>query len=257
MPQRLASAATPHATKAPARAAAPPRAAPAPAQAPKAGWAPAGPGAKAAPVLDLRGYRTGAQDHAALRKLLGTQYQGAKSYSDALQEMDPKLKGISDENLVGLYVYSMENVPGLSYREVNRALREGPQPERARLAPMAKAVAGALAELDAYRGKAYRGAQLDASALARYVPGATVREPSFSSTSRDQKVAQRFATEKKAPAGKRPVLFTLESKGGGRELPFSRYPGEREVLFPPGAAFRVDQVETKAGVLHVRLSEVP
>ena len=62
-------------------------------------------------------------------------------------------------------------------------------------------------------------------------------------------------TSAKLEPGKTAVMFTMESKSG-RELPFSRFPSEREVLFQPGAQFRVAKSELKAGVLHVKLAEL-
>jgi hypothetical protein len=202
----------------------------------------------------LFGFRATASDRSALRSLLGDKYAGTKQYAEIFRRENVKLKGISDESLVGLYVYSLEGVPGMSYREVNAALRHGPEAERKKLFALAKAVADALTGLPAFEGAVYRGAQLDAQSIARYAPGATVSEPSFTSTSVDKKIAKKFATEQKVPPGKTAVMFTLESKSG-RELPFSRFPGEREVLFQPGTQFRVAKSELKGGVLYVKLSE--
>lgn len=223
----------------------------------KAGWSAGASSGGRAGLIDLRDFKPNANDRTGLRNLLGDKYKGTKQYADILQRQDARLKNVKDENLVALYLYSMEGAPGLTYREVNHALRNGTPKEQAKLLPLAKTVAGALADLAPFKGNVFRGAQLTAEQLARYVPGATVQEPAFTSTSVDAKIARKFATEAKLPAGKTAVVFTMESKGGGRELPFSRYPGEREVLFAPGAAFQVAKVEKKNGQVLIKLTEVP
>jgi hypothetical protein len=223
----------------------------------KAGWSAGASSGGRAGGIDLRDFKPNANDREGLRKMLGAMYGPTKQYADILQRTNPALKNVKDENLVGLYLYSMEGAPGLTYREVNQALRNGTPKEQAKLLPLAKAVAGALADLAPFKGNVFRGAQLTAEQLARYTPGATVTEPSFTSTSVDSKVAKRFATEAKLPPGKTPVVFTFESKGGGRELPFSRFPGEKEVLFSPGSAFQVAKLEKKNGQVLIKLVEVP
>lgn len=80
-------------------------------------------------------------------------------------------------------------------------------------------------------GTSYRGADLSDELLARYEPGRVVTERGFTSTSRDVTVAQGdFGGN---------ALFTVTGRSGRAVAPVSQFPGESEILYDRGTAFRV------------------
>ncbi|MET8422574.1 ADP-ribosyltransferase [Nocardia sp. NPDC004860] len=97
---------------------------------------------------------------------------------------------------------------------------------------LAADIASGLEKLPAYDGTVWRGMHLTSEQLARYVPGAKVTEPAFTSTSRD---SRRIFTSN--------VEFIIHSESGRDISALSARPGEQEVLFKPGTTFEVRGVE--------------
>ncbi|MCU1643424.1 MAG: putative NAD(+)--arginine ADP-ribosyltransferase [Nocardia sp.] len=113
------------------------------------------------------------------------------------------------------------------YSDLNHRLRSGLEldPEQQKLVAD---MASGLEKLPAYDGTVWRGTHLKPEQLARYVPGARVTEPSFTSTSRDPR--RIFASN---------VEFIVHSETGRDISAISARPGEKEVLFKPGTTFEV------------------
>ncbi|MFJ9362851.1 ADP-ribosyltransferase [Nocardia sp. NPDC101769] len=93
---------------------------------------------------------------------------------------------------------------------------------------LAADIASGLEKLPAYDGTVWRGTHLTPEQLARYVPGAKVTEPAFTSSSRD---SRRIFTSN--------VEFIIHSESGRDISALSARPGEQEVLFKSGTTFEV------------------
>ncbi|MEU0540323.1 ADP-ribosyltransferase [Nocardia sp. NPDC005978] len=118
------------------------------------------------------------------------------------------------------------------YTDLNNRLRNDIplDPEQQRIADD---ISAGLSKLPPFEGTVWRATSLDAEQLARYVEGAIVPEPSFTSTSAD---ARRTFTGN--------VEFVMHSKSGRDVTEFSSRPQEKEVLFDRNATFEV------RGVVH-------
>ncbi|WP_280268034.1 ADP-ribosyltransferase [Nocardia wallacei] len=114
------------------------------------------------------------------------------------------------------------------YEDLNRRLRDGTDltPEQRRTADD---ISEGLRNLPPFEGTVWRGLTLDAEAIARYVPGATVTEAAFTSTSRDRRTS--FTGD---------VEFVIHSSTGRDISGFSAAPrNESEVLFDRNTTFQV------------------
>lgn len=198
----------------------------------------------------LPGYRTTESERAAVVSALGDWGQTADFIGDIedLHRRDKTLREIPMEDLMALKAYSF-SIPGMSFKELNTALRSQDPVELSRLEPLLKGSASALAQLPPHDGTVFSGARLDDATLAQYTKGAVVCERAFFSTSTNEGIAERF---------KKNVMFVVESNGKGRGIDaFSLYPGEGEVLFPPGSRFKVLERTTGGdGVTTIRLGAV-
>lgn len=124
----------------------------------------------------------------------------------------------------------MDDYTGLGYRDLNDALR-GNAVEASQLARI-EAIKSALQKLPPYRGPVVRGTDLPPEVLAQYRPGEVVTEEAFLSTSTNPAVARSTAFSGN-------VEFRIFSKTGRDISSVSLFPGEREILFPPGSHFYV------------------
>ncbi|MEV6095093.1 ADP-ribosyltransferase [Nocardia sp. NPDC051981] len=136
------------------------------------------------------------------------------------------------------------------YADLNKRLRSGADldPHQAELADH---ISSALDKLPTFEGTAWRGTNLSPEDLARYVKGATVREPSFTSTSTDR---NRIFTGN--------VEFIMHSTNGREVSPLSARPAEKEILFDRNATFEVrgvvhDPNANLFGVTRIYLVETP
>lgn len=118
---------------------------------------------------------------------------------------------------------------------LNAALRSGKltDGQREHVAMLNEAVAA----LPRYEGPAQSGATLTAAQQAVYKPGAVVKPREFVSASIDKQVRTGN------------TQFAIEATGrrGADVTKLSNHPGEHEVLFPSGSAFRVGKVEGEPG----------
>lgn len=144
----------------------------------------------------------------------------------------------------------LDEYTGPKFRSWNQALRSGfvSAPMRAKI----NALSGAIAKVTPkFSGKAHRGLKFTESAIARkfladFVDGKTYTTPQFFSTSTDASVAYNFA------GGNHGVFIIVGCAGANganlRPVTGNADLGEREVLFPPGTTFNVQQArETKEG----------
>lgn len=148
----------------------------------------------------------------------------------------------------GLHDYT-----GPGFGSINAYLRrEGSYPadEAAALQARADRVSRELARLPPVPGTTYRGTDLTPQQAARYEPGQVLTEGSFTSTSTDVQVAERYTDN---------AFFTVRGQSGRDVAPFSQHPDQAEILYDQGTRFRVITREWDAdlGRWLITLREVP
>jgi ADP-ribosyltransferase exoenzyme len=125
---------------------------------------------------------------------------------------------------------ALADYTGSGYRDLNDALRSNAvdASQHARI----EAIKNALQKLPTYRGPVVRGTDLSPEVLAQYRPGAVITEKAFLSTTTNPAVARSTAFSGN-------VEFRIVSFTGRDVSSVSMFPGEREILFPPGTHFFV------------------
>jgi hypothetical protein len=125
---------------------------------------------------------------------------------------------------------ALADYTGSGYQDLNNALRIDAldASQQARV----DALNRALEKLPAYEGPVVRGTNVPQEVLDGYKPGEVVSEPAFMSTSTNPAVAQ-------SPTFAGNVEFRILSTTGRDISSLSLFPGEQEILFPPGAKFYV------------------
>ncbi|CAF1007578.1 unnamed protein product [Didymodactylos carnosus] len=94
-----------------------------------------------------------------------------------------------------------------------------------------------------FKGETYRGAKMNDFDISQYKVGTHVMNKSFLSTSKEQKIAENFAIG--GDSSKYSVLCKYETRNERTALAIetmSEFPGEKEVLILPYAAFKVINV---------------
>ena len=106
-----------------------------------------------------------------------------------------------------------------------------------------------LAKMPKYVGRSARGMSFGEAelkkVLAAYRKGAVVEDSAFVSSSYGEQAA--FSGN---------VFLQINGKTGVNISSFSKYGGEREVLFMPGTRFRVDEVTQTNGKYVITVTEV-
>ncbi|MBF0135505.1 MAG: ADP-ribosyltransferase domain-containing protein [Magnetococcus sp. DMHC-1] len=184
----------------------------------------------------------------AFRKLLGDARVNLLA-QDARQAAEKS--GVSIARLAVVDLASLRNYTGLtpsadqrSYQVINGALRSGDEAELARLAPLIETLKSALAKLPDYVGDVVRATDLPENIAESIVPGGIYSDAGFMST----------AIGETSFKGK--YLFFIKSKTGKWIEPFSFYPEQKEVLYPPGAGFVIRDVrKLDDGTIEVDLKE--
>jgi hypothetical protein len=125
---------------------------------------------------------------------------------------------------------ALADYTGPGYQDLNDALRNGTVD--ASQAARVDALNRALEKLPAYEGPVIRGSDIPAEVLERYKPGSVITELGFVSTTMNPAVAQ-------LPTFVGNVEFQIMSTSGRDISSFSMFPGEQEILFPPGTKFYV------------------
>jgi len=136
---------------------------------------------------------------------------------------------------------------GRGYARVNLTLRGG-TPMVPEMAGRIDALSTALRKLPDHIGWVHRGAELSPGQLARYRPGAVIREHPFTSTA--VLAEDRFSGN---------THFIIRSYSGRDVATYSQVPAEREVLFDRATRFKVmeNTYDKLAGEHVVVLMEVP
>ncbi|AYF76581.1 hypothetical protein D7D52_25310 [Nocardia yunnanensis] len=152
-----------------------------------------------------------------------------------IPESEPESLTVEEHEALHRYTDPDANV----FSDLNHRLRNNLEldPDQQRLAAD---ISSGLEKLPSFDGTVWRGTHLSPEELARYVPGAKVTEPSFTSSSRDPR---RIFTSN--------VEFVIHSESGRDISAISARPGEKEVLFKPDTTFEVRGVvhDPNAGLL--------
>ncbi|MGO9153601.1 ADP-ribosyltransferase [Mycobacterium sp.] len=125
---------------------------------------------------------------------------------------------------------ALADYTGSGYEDLNRALRSDAldASHHARI----DALNNALEKLPAYQGPVIRGTNLPPEVLDQYRPGEIITEDAFLSTTTNTAVAR-------SPTFAGNVEFRILSSTGRDISSLSMFPGEQEILFPPGTRFYI------------------
>ncbi|WP_329071032.1 putative T7SS-secreted protein [Amycolatopsis sp. NBC_01480] len=168
------------------------------------------------------GHHAGAADHQAFNDKFGP------GNERLLQE---QLDRAPDVGLGNEEVRALDHYTGMAHQDLNSALRAGDTGALRTMDPEISEAVSGLNKLPAHQGEVYRGIDIaphDMNAfLDRYSPGASVREPAFTSADMNQAFSGN-------------VEFVIQSTTG-KDISWLKDAsvGQSEVLFPPGSGFRV------------------
>lgn len=154
--------------------------------------------------------------------------------------LNARLRKEGIEELTETEFATINMYTGGSYRTINTKMRSGQFNDNLYLQALVDAGQSGLRKLQAssfrHQGLSSRGTTLSPEHYAMfqkvYVKGAVVEEFGFLSS-----------TKGPVPAFGGRIKFMIQSKTGIFVRTFSKHPGEDEVLFMPGAKFRIDKVE--------------
>ncbi|MFI5620563.1 hypothetical protein [Streptomyces sp. NPDC051567] len=177
----------------------------------------------------LPGGRSGPDDRAALRELLGEKYHILASKAELLASRLPSLRSLAQDGLkpdmVAIALYQAD-APDLASRaglaEAARAAAPGP------FTPLLRCLESGLRRLPGHYGTVMLAAPAERVPLDRYVPGTVLVEPAAVATVPACDVELEGAVE-----------FGIWSTTGRRTSVFLGADDEPEVVFPPGTAFSV------------------
>ena len=185
---------------------------------------------------------TSAATQAAFKTLMGSKYDALASDAGAIKAAHPELANIPTPELAAVRGYTTAD-----YSMLNSALRTQDAAELTRLKPYLDSAVAGMEKLPNYEGTVYRGTSLSPDILAKYVPGQTVVEDAFTSTSKTLQASFDGNTK-----------FVIQSLQGKDVSLLSKYPGEQEILFRPGSPFKVLSNSTDAsGQTTIFLKEIP
>jgi len=138
---------------------------------------------------------------------------------------------------------------GSAYKQLNNSLRDGKYAGDTALQAYVEAAQHGLAKMPKYQGISSRGMSFGQEelkkVLATYRKGAVIEDSAFVSTSYDEQAA--FSGN---------VYMRVNGKTGVNVSQYSKYQGEREVLFMPGTRFRIDEVKNEGGKYIITVTEV-
>lgn len=137
------------------------------------------------------------------------------------------LCGLNQQEQLAFHLYS-----GNAFKKINSSLREQNAYNLSRLAPLIKTIVSGMNKLQPEQVPLYRGADLPTHVLEGYRPGCVVEEKGFLSTSSDLEVAESFGTQT--------FYYQPSAYASGVDMAlFAVRSNEREILFAPGAKFKV------------------
>ena len=170
----------------------------------------------------------------------------------ARQNLHKKDKSLEENEFLAVFTYTYKTIP--VYSEFNKKTRElGPEDSRYDFKAMYYFLSAAMNHisqktLQTKPYQVYRGVTYPVTA----VVGQQFYFDSFTSTSTDQLVAERFLTKTGENASK--SLFTIETYQGEKIDKFSAFPEEKEVLVSPCEIFKVLKISNRGnGIKEVQL----
>ncbi|MFF2568973.1 hypothetical protein [Streptomyces sp. NPDC058084] len=177
----------------------------------------------------MPGGRSGPDDRAALRELLGEKYHILASKAELLASRLPSLRSLAQDglkpDLVAIAVYQADAPDPGSRAGLARAARAAaPGP----FTPLLRCLESGLRRLPGHYGAVMLAIPEERVPLDRYVPGTVLVEPAA--------VAAVPACDAELEGA---VEFGIWSTTGRRTSVFSGTDDEPEVVFPPGTAFSV------------------
>ncbi|WP_413612897.1 ADP-ribosyltransferase [Bdellovibrio sp. HCB-110] len=144
------------------------------------------------------------------------------------------------------------------YTKINRSLRSGKKLSKG-LADFVAKFEGALDKIPSVHALSYRGAIYSKKVTSAYLPGSTLAEKGYFSTSVSLSVAKKFLVNNDGRSGK-PVLYVIYGENGKSISQINpEYQGEAEILYRKNTNFCVtgrSTPATKEEVLIVLLREV-
>ena len=198
------------------------------------------------------------RDTVELRAKLGTE-----SWEFKTSELAPILKNNPKEaalltlgEALALAIYT-----GGEYEVINPALRDTVSEEnwewvdlkerrRIRIEavrPEIELALSALRKFPDFKGRVTRVVVLEGAYLASYQVGAVIRELGFTSTSKGENAPDTFSGN---------AFLEIESKTG-KDIGFINPAAEEnEVLFPPGAQFKILEKRSEHGMLYIKMTEI-
>ncbi|HUQ08491.1 MAG TPA: ADP-ribosyltransferase [Kofleriaceae bacterium] len=169
-----------------------------------------------------------------------------------IEETKPHLGegGITNDQMVAIQGYTSQD-----YLAVNKVLRqpEADPAQTAKLAGYVESIRGGLNNLPSYEGEVFRGTAMSQRIWGMWqqahAEGGTVSDAAFSSSSKDEQVAEDFLAKTRDPkdASKVPVFCRILSRTGKQVEFLSRTANEAEVLFNTGAKFKIIYIEDGVG----------
>lgn len=133
--------------------------------------------------------------------------------------------GLSPQEIHAILLYTAEH-----YGTLNRALRENSEVELSKYQPIIDAINSGLSKLQSQKGMVKRGADLPKEIEEMHCKGCIVTYDAYTSTS----IEDGFEGS---------AMFVIQSKNGKYVAPLSDNANEEEVLFAPGAKFKILNVK--------------
>jgi len=103
-----------------------------------------------------------------------------------------------------------------------------------------------LSKLAAYNGRVTRVINLEGALLESYREGAVLTELGFTSSTKGDEGASTFSGN---------AVLEIQSKTGRSVGALNTDPEENEVLFAPGARFKIEKISRKHGLMYVQMTE--
>jgi SPP1 gp7 family putative phage head morphogenesis protein len=179
----------------------------------------------------------------------GIEYYAGHVESSVMSKMNKRQKELGLELLTEEEAGAIRSYTGNTYATLNTALRGGEYAGNTALQAYVEAAQHGLEKMPKFTGDTSRGLNMSAKALEQalstYTPGAIVEEHAFISTSTGDRAA--FSGN---------MFMKIKSKTGVLVQDFSKFTGEREVLYKPGTRLRVISVRKDPGAYIVEMEEV-
>lgn len=183
------------------------------------------------------------------QRAAGVRKYAGKVETATLNTMNAQQRRMGLPELTAEEAAAIRSYTGNTYRTLNNALRSGRYASDMHLQAYVDAAQHGLAKMPKYVGRSARGMSFGEvelkKVLATYRKGAVVEDSAFVSSSYGEQAA--FGGN---------VFLQINGKTGVNISSFSKYGGEREVLFMPGTRFRVDDVVQTNGKYVITVTEV-